>query len=526
MYTYNLGLKFESIVKKYADHNALAFETGETLTYEELNRRANRFARWLIDLDVRQKDVVAISGVKRAETYSCMLACLKIGAVYTIFDPDSPMERLNKIIHTSSPKTLVIDNEQENPITGIRDELNISVINTGDGFGKQMDIYADGNLPLTQTITGENPAYLMFTSGSTGFPKGALMTHQNVLNFIKWSIAAYDITTKDILTNVNPMFFDNSIFDFYSSVFSGASMVPFSKKTVSDPQELTEYIDSSKCTLWFSVPTLLIFLQTMKALNKENFKHIKRIIFGGEGYPKKKLKQLFDLYGDRAELFNVYGPTECTCICSSYKITSEDFNDLQGYPPLGQIIPNFSYLILDENNAQVPDNQLGELCLLGPNVGKGYYNDPERTAGSFVQNPCNLKYREIMYKTGDLVKYNTDNGKLHIAGRVDNQIKHMGYRIELEEIETALCQLKHVSQAAVLHGNIRGLSRIIAVISTRENIEQNNITKELRNIIPDYMIPSEIHFLDKLPKNPAGKMDRKKLKKMYLADKIRESGGL
>jgi D-alanine--poly(phosphoribitol) ligase subunit 1 len=526
MYTFNLGLKFESIVKTYANHNALTFETGESLTYEMLNRQANRFARLLIDLDVRQKDVVAISGMKLAETYACMLACLKIGAVYTIFDPSSPMERINKIINTASPKALVIDNKQENAFSGIKDELDISVINTGDGSSKKMNRYKCDNLPVTQTITGENPAYLMFTSGSTGFPKGALITHQNVLNFIKWSTAAYDITTEDILTNVNPMFFDNSVFDFYASVFSGASMVPFSKKTISDPKKLTEDIDSTKCTLWFSVPTLLIFLQTMKALNKKNFKHIKRIIFGGEGYPKQKLKQLFDLYGNRAELFNVYGPTECTCICSSYKITSRDFNDLQGYPPLGQIIPNFSYLILDENNRQVPDNQLGELCLLGPNVGKGYYNDPERTAGSFVQNPCNLKYREIMYKTGDLVKYNTGDGKLHIAGRADNQIKHMGYRIELEEIETALCQLKHVSQAAVLHGTLRGLSRIIAVISTRENIEKNNIVKELRNIIPDYMIPSEIHFLDKLPKNPAGKMDRKKLREMYLADKIRESGGL
>ena len=525
MYTFNLGLKFESIVKTYANRNALTFETGETLTYEMLNRKANRFARRLIELDVRQKDVVAISGMKRAETYACMLACLKIGAVYTIFDPDSPIERLNKIIHKGSPKALVIDNKQENSFTRIRDKLNISVIDTGNGFSKHMDRYEDDNLPVTQTITGDNPAYLMFTSGSTGLPKGALMTHQNVLNFIKWSIAAYNIATEDILTNVNPMFFDNSVFDFYSSVFSGASMVPFSKKTVTDPKTLTKYIDSTKCTIWFSVPTLLIFLQTMKALNKKNFKHIKRIIFGGEGYPKQKLKQLFDLYGDRAELFNVYGPTECTCICSSYKITSEDFNDLQGYPPLGQIIPNFSYLILDENNRQVPDNRLGELCLLGPNVGKGYYNDPERTAGSFVQNPCNLKYREIMYKTGDLVKYKNADGKLHIAGRADNQIKHMGYRIELEEIETALCQLKYVSQAAVLHGTVRGLSRIVAVISTRENIEQNSITKELRNIIPDYMIPSEIHFLDKLPKNPNGKMDRKKLREMYLVDNIRESGG-
>ena len=518
MYTYNLGLKFESVVKKYTNHTALTFENGQTMTYEMLNSKANQFARCLIELDIRQKDVVAISGIKSAETYAAMLACLKTGAIYTIFDPESPAKRVNKILHTASPKVLVIDQEKVNKLTGIADELNMSVINTGSGFSQRISRYKNDNLPVTQTVTGENPAYLMFTSGSTGFPKGAVMTHQNVLNFIEWSIDTYSITSKDVLTNVNPMFFDNSVFDFYSSVFTGASMVPFSKKTVVDPKALIELIDARQCTLWFSVPTLLIFLQTMKALNKNNFTQIKRIIFGGEGYPKPKLKQLFDLYSDRAELFNVYGPTECTCICSSYKITNNDFNDLQGYPPLGQIIPNFSYLILDENNREVPENQLGELCLLGPNVGKGYYGDPERTAKSFVQNPYNAGYKEIMYTTGDLLKYNPNDGKLHIAGRADNQIKHMGYRIELEEIEIALCQVESVSQAAALHDTVRGLSRIIAVVSTRENIEENKIIKALRSIIPDYMVPYEIHFLDKLPKNPNGKMDRKKLKEMYLAD--------
>lgn len=524
MYTFNLGLKFESIAHAYPDHNALMFESGATVTYAMLNSRANQFARHLMSLGIRQKDVVAISGMKSAETYAGMLACLKIGAIYTIFDPDSPKERLNKILHTAGPKAIVVDSELENRFAGIKD-YEISVINTKESAGDHIDQYPDGNLMVTPSITGETPAYLMFTSGSTGFPKGAVMTHRNVLNFIEWSLDTYGITPEDILTNVNPIFFDNSVFDFYSSVFSGACMVPFSKKTVTDPKALTGLIDARQCTLWFSVPTLLIFLQTMRALHKHNFKTIRRFIFGGEGYPKSKLKQLFDLYGDRAEFFNVYGPTECTCICSSYKITKDDFIDLHGYPPLGQIIPNFSYLILDEHHEKVPANTLGELCLLGPNVGKGYFDDPERTAASFLQNPYNTTYREVMYKTGDLVKYNAEDGKLHIAGRADNQIKHMGYRIELEEIETALCRIKNISQAAVLHGEIRGLSRIIAVVSTRKHIEENNITDELRNIIPDYMIPSEIHIVDKLPKNPNGKMDRKKLKEMYLADNIQASGG-
>src|SRR5262249_50269049 len=154
--------------------------------------------------------------------------------------------------------------------------------------------------------------------------------------------------------------------------------------------------------------------------------------------------------------FNVYGPTECTCICSCYKLSDGDFEDLQGLPPLGQMAKNFGFLILDAEGRPVPDGQTGELCLLGPNVGRGYYNDPERTAASFVQNPLNVSFSEMMYKTGDLVKLVPIDGKIYIQGRKDNQIKHMGYRIELEEIEAALHCLDYVSEAVVLHANVNG----------------------------------------------------------------------
>jgi len=516
MYLFNLGLKFESVVEKYTNNTALTFENGDSVSYDQLNRRANQFARFLIALGITAKDVIAISGVKEIDTFLAIIACLKIGAIYTVFDPDSPAERVSKIFKSAGPKAFIVDRPQQDKLSAVILESNPHVIYIEEGLRERLSGYSQENLADTAAVTGENPAYIMFTSGSTGFPKGAVMTHQNVLNFIQWSVDTYRISPGDVLTNVNPLYFDNSVFDVYSSLFSGASLVPFTKKTVINPQLLTDLIDQRKCTIWFSVPTLLVFLQTMKALNKNNFKYIRRIIFGGEGYPKPKLKLLFDLYGDRAELFNVYGPTECTCICSSYKITREDFEELHGYPPIGYLIPNFSYLLLDENNHKVADDQLGELCLMGPNVGKGYFNDPERTAGSFMRNPLNEKYHEVMYKTGDLLKYNPKDGKLYIAGRSDNQIKHMGYRIELEEIENAICRLNGVSQAAALHGAVRGLSRIVAVVSTTDALQQAQVIQQLRAIIPDYMVPSEIHFVNELPRNPNGKIDRKGLKAKYL----------
>jgi D-alanine--poly(phosphoribitol) ligase subunit 1 len=202
-------------------------------------------------------------------------------------------------------------------------------------------------------------------------------------------------------------------------------------------------------------------------------------------------------------------------MCSAYIIRSEDFIDLQGFPPLGRIADNFSCLILDKDGKKVLDNEVGELCLMGPNIGKGYYNDTERTTVSFVQNPYNEHFDEKMYKTGDLVKYNPDDEKIYFIGRKDFQVKHMGYRIELEEVETALSQLSYISQAAVIHGNKRGLSQLIGIVSTKTEIKEDLIRKGLKEIIPNYMIPTIFHFVSELPKNPNGKTDRQKLQREY-----------
>ena len=515
MYKYNLAIRFQNIVEKYPQRASLWFSEREAYTYLDLNRHANRMARLLLQRGLTSGDVVCISGLKSVHTFSLMLACLKIGIVYSIFDPDSPLERLRKIFSTCRPRLVAANVELLQKIGDGLAELSISSMDTGE-LEICIEGFEDTNLSLSRDITGATPSYIMFTSGSTGVPKGAVMTHANVLNLIEWSRETYSVTHEDILTNVNPLYFDNSVFDFYSAVFNGACLVPFSKQETRNPKLLVEKIEAARCTLWFSVPSLLIFLQTMKATDGKYLRSIKRFIFGGEGYPKPKLKALFDIYSDTSEFFNVSGPTECTCICSSYKITADDFHDLQGFPPLGSIAANFSYLILDDESKMIPNGELGELCLLGPNVGLGYYNDLERTASSFVQNPYNKTFREIMYKTGDLVRLDPADGKLHIHGRKDNQIKHMGYRIELEEIENALHRIEYVSEAIAIHFNSDGLSRIIAVLAVRQHASDDQVRQSLRKLIPDYMIPSVFYYEDSLPKNSSGKVDRKYLKEKYL----------
>jgi D-alanine--poly(phosphoribitol) ligase subunit 1 len=253
----------------------------------------------------------------------------------------------------------------------------------------------------------------------------------------------------------------------------------------------------------------------MKILSGDRMPTLRRIVFGGEGYPLAKLKRLHEHFGQRSRIVNVYGPTECTCIASAYDVSAEDFQAEDGFPPLGRLIDNFDGLVLGADERPVTDGEAGELCLLGPHVGLGYYGDPERTAQSFVRNPLQANFAETMYRTGDLVRCDVEDGKLYILGRRDNQVKHLGYRIELEEIENALCRLPYVSQAVALHRRREHLSQLAAVVGSREDIDPATIRDDLGKYLPTYMIPSRFYFETELPTNANGKVDRKALKEAY-----------
>ncbi len=516
MYNFTIPRAFETLVDQYEDKQALRFESGESHTYGSLNTQANQLAHHLIELGVKSRDVICISGDKTPLTYALIFACLKIGAPYAVLDPESPISRLEKIISNCAPHLVFADDKLTENLgqhfSQFSDQRSNIRFQSFSLVATQSAGLSTENLMACSQLTGNTPAYIMYTSGSTGFPKGAVMTHANVLNFAAWGKEEFGVEVDDVFTNVNPLYFDNSVYDLYVSLLNGATLAPFSKALVSQPKLLVEAIDKIECTAWFSVPSLLMFLMSSKVLTKDTFRSLRRFVFGGEGYPKSQLKKLYDLYHDHATLFNVYGPTECTCMCSSYVISEEDFEDLHGFPPLGSIINNFDFHIVDDANQCIANGEAGELCLLGPNVGMGYFNDPERTARAFAQTPTHDSYREVMYKTGDLVRYNSEDNKIYILGRVDNQVKHMGYRIELEEIENGLCTLDYVHQAAVVHGERRGLSQLLAVVQVKQEVEKRIVREDLKNVLPHYMIPTEfLVSTDEIVKNQNGKIDRKRI---------------
>jgi D-alanine--poly(phosphoribitol) ligase subunit 1 len=506
-YYTNAAAAFADVARAAGQAPALRWTVHERTTYGDLDALANRVARVLLRHGVRKRDTVALATDKAVTTYAAMLACLKIGAPYFAIDPTNPRPRQQSIVDRCAPAVALIGSAVDAA------PFRCPTLPVPDGGTEPgwIDGVEAGDVEPPWSLDGSDPAYVMFTSGSTGAPKGATISHGNLVNFIQWARRHFAIAPDDVLTGVNPLFFDNSVFDTYASLFAGASLAPVTRATLRDPHALVAQIDALGCTVYFSVPSLLLYFQRLKLVGRASFPSLRTIVFGGEGYPKPWLARLYEAIGDRVELHNVYGPTECTCICSAYRVSAVDFADLRGYAPLGHVLPNFSYVVVDATGRAVAPGDLGELYLGGPCVGLGYYDAPDLTAHSFVQNPTHDRFREPMYRTGDLVRCDPATGHLHFVGRADTQIKHQGHRIELGEIEHALTALAGVEEAAAVHVAGDETSRIVAVVASRAGLTPAAIKAHLTAALPRYMVPDQAVVVADLPKNANGKVDRRSL---------------
>ena len=500
MYQYNLNQYFKEISKKYKNKTALIDINDKKYTYGYLDKKSDMFASKIQNFKKEDLCAVGIDSKKNVNTIIAFLGCLKSGVTYFFLDLNLPNKRIKKIIKKTKCKILISD-EKKNKL-----------------FAKVISIKTKtNNKKITiRNCSSDNPAYIMFTSGSTGEPKGAIISQQSIINFINWSRKSFKITPKDIFSQLNPLYFDNSVFDLFNSLFNGSTLVLTNGLEIENPVNLLKKIKKNKCSIWFSTPSLLIYFLNFDLLDKIKFKFINKIIFGGEGFPKQKLINLIKKVG-RKSYYNVYGPTECTCICSRHLIDKSDLvYNKESYVTLGKIAENFDYLILNNKNKIVKPGKVGELVLFGPNVAYGYIGDDEITRKNFIYGKKYFNYQRG-YRTGDLVYYNPKQDKIYFVGRKDTQVKHLGYRIELNELEVTLNKHAQVNEAFVfyLKNKLETHGKIIAVLSVKKKIEKSEILFFLKKYLPKYFLPKYVFFTKNLLKNSSNKIDRVKLKKIY-----------
>ena len=356
-----------------------------------------------------------------------------------------------------------------------------------------------------------DPVYSIFTSGSTGVPKGVIISHRGMIDLAEWLASTLGVTDTDALGNQTPFYFDGSVKDLCLCLKTGASIHVIGKKYFSFPKLLIDYLNSNRVTSLLWATSAITLIGNSGILKEKTLDHVRLVTFAGEAMPAKQLNVWMD-HLPHARFFNLYGPTEITVDCTYYEVTRRFPDD--SFIPIGKACRNMEVIVLNEDNEPVRDSEDGELCVRGSGVAMGYFGNPAKTAEAFVQNPLNPSYNDIIYRTGDIVRYGED-GNLIFVSRKDFQIKHKGNRIEMGEIEVAVNSIPGVTNAACIFDQPN--DRIVLYYTTSDG-QKRDIINSVKGKIPVYMFPDAIILLDAMPYNMNGKIDRIELKNMYEKD--------
>lgn len=505
----------ENSAKQFPDKAAFT-DAVSSVTFSELEKKAKE-AAFLICKYTQPSTPVAFYLEKSTKAVCAMMGTVYAGCFYSFIDVRQPQSRAENVLKTLNPSLIITDKENLENLQTLEIFSDIKCINIDELFSNtNASAKSEASNPIDEklllqrkdSILDITPLYVNFTSGSTGNPKGVTVSHRSVIDFIPVFCEQFSLTHEDSFCNQAPFDFDVSVKDIYSGLYLGATVHLIPRDYFSAPLKLMDFICDKKPTVLVWAVSALCFVSIMKGLDYKTPDSIKTIMFSGEVMPIKQL-HVWQKFIPNAKYVNLYGPTEITCNCTYY-ILDKAFSDTE-IIPIGKPFVNEKVFLLDEDNTLITQpNIQGELCVSGTCLALGYYNNKERTDEAFVQNPLNSYYNEIIYRTGDLAKYD-ESGNLIYIGRKDFQIKHMGHRIELGEIEISAMSIDGVSRACCLYDSEK--KRIILFYTG--NIEKSNITKQLRLKLPPFMIPSTVKQIEEMPLNKNGKIDRKALTAIY-----------
>lgn len=482
----------------YADRIAYSDEN-RNLDYRHFKNEVYAVSQAIIKHDLFKKPI-AVYLDKSVECIVSFLGVACSGNFYTPLDTEMPAERINKIVTTLEPSAFITDRNHLEDCRKIAG--NGIVIVYEEALVSDVEEQAVENI-MTR-ICDTDILYILFTSGSTGNPKGVIISHKALLDFTEWGIRRLDINENYVFGNQTPFYFSMSVFDIYVTLRAGATMHIIPHRLFTLPGELMQYMDNCSVNTIFWVPSALTMVSALHALASPHLNTLRNVFFGGEVMPMKQLIRWREEYPD-VRYVNFYGPTETTDTCTIYEVNRE-FEKTE-ILPIGYACNNKDVFLLDDVDQKITDDKIGELCVRGTGIAYGYYGDPEKTAENFVQNSLNTKYPEKIYRTGDLAKIN-EYGEFVYVGRKDNQIKHMGHRIELGEIEAVVEALDEIHSVCCMYDS----KRQKIVMFYEGEIESDVLIEKLTNKLPAYMLPNKKIKLSNMPKNLNGKIDRQHLK--------------
>ena len=480
----------------------IAFSDGEfNLTFKQLYDNARAVASKIIEEGLSHEPVV-IFMKKNPNTIASFFGTIYAGSFYVCIDEEMPKFRVDLILDNLKPQMMICDKDtiektSEMNFNGkvyLFDDLIATTVNDG-ALTKIRDEALD-----------TDPIYVVFTSGSTGVPKGVVACHRSVIDYIENLSDTLGFNENTVFGNQTPLYFDACLKELYPTLKFGATTYLIPKNLFLFPIKLVEYLNEHKINTVCWVVSALTYVSAFNTFKTIVPQYLHTIAFGSEVFPIKQFKRWRQALPN-ASFTNLYGPTEATGMCCYYKV-NRDF-ELDEAIPIGRPFKNTEIILLNENNKRCMPGEVGEICVRGTSLTLGYYHAFDKTNEAFVQNPLNDRYPELIYRTGDLAKLN-DNNELIFVSRKDYQIKHMGHRIELGEIEVNVNMIDEIQQSCCVYDKEK--SKIVLFYCG--DIESKDLVNILKDKLPRYMLPNSINKLDVMPTTPNGKTDRKKLSEM------------